>query len=102
MTSDPGSRRWLGVTLRLLGTAGGLAFIATRVDLDAARGALGRISPAAFALAIALVAANVFAGALRWRVLLHAYGATAIPPFARLARLYFVAFFYNNYLPGAV
>ncbi len=92
----------LGLVLRLLGTAAGLAFIATKVDLGAAREALGRISIGAFALAGVLVALNVVAGAVRWRVLLCAYGSTAIPPLPRLVHLYFVGFFYNNYLPGAV
>lgn len=95
-------KRWLGVILRVGGTAAAIAWIATHVDLGAARAALARIPLATFALAIALVAANVAVGALRWRVLLRAYGATAIPPTPRLVRLYFVAFFYNNYLPGAV
>ena len=92
----------LGFVLRVLGTAAGLAYIATRVDLGEARDALGRIPYATFAAAIALVAANVVVGAIRWRVLLRAYGATAIPALPRLIYLYFVAFFYNNYLPGAV
>jgi len=92
----------LGLVLRVLGTAGGLAYIATRVDLGAAGSALGRIPVATFALAIALVAANVVVGAVRWRQLMRAYGATNIPSLARLVYLYFVAFFYNNYLPGAV
>ncbi|MBS1121811.1 MAG: hypothetical protein H6Q90_4039 [Deltaproteobacteria bacterium] len=94
--------RWLGVVLRLLGTAAGLAWIATHVELSKATGALARIPMATFALAALLVAANVGVGALRWRVLLRAYGATKIPPLGRLVYLYFVAFFYNNYLPGAV
>jgi uncharacterized membrane protein YbhN (UPF0104 family) len=93
--------RWLGVVLRLLGTAAGLTWIAAR-QLDAATDALGRIPIATFVLASALVAGNVVVGALRWRVLLRAYGAARIPSLARLAYLYFVAFFYNNYLPGAV
>ena len=92
----------LGLIARVLGTFAALAWIAARVDLGAARDALARIPAQGFAIAIGLVAANVVAGALRWRVLLRAYGATRIPPFARLVRLYFVAFFYNNYLPGAV
>lgn len=92
----------LGFVLRVLGTAGGLAYVATRVDLGAARGALTTIPLASFALAIALVAANVVTGAVRWRVLMRAYGATAIPPLGRATYLYFVSFFYNNYLPGAV
>jgi uncharacterized membrane protein YbhN (UPF0104 family) len=94
--------RWLGVALRLLGTAAGLAWIATHVDLSKATGALSRIPIGTFALAGLLVAANVVVGALRWRVLLRAYGATKIPQTRRLVYLYFVAFFYNNYLPGAV
>lgn len=98
----PRMPRWFGLVLRLGGTAAGLAWIATRVDPGEASGALGRIPPATFALAAALVAANVAVAALRWRVLLRAYGAARIPPLSRLAYLYFVAFFYNNYLPGAV
>lgn len=95
-------RRWLGLALRVLGTAGGLAYIATRVDLAEAKGALARIPVGSFAAAIFLVALNVVAGAIRWRVLMRAYGATAIPRLPRAIYLYFVAFFYNNYLPGAV
>ena len=94
--------RWLGTVLRLAGTAAGLAWIATRVDLEDAGRALGRIPLATFALAAALIAANVVVAALRWRVLLHAYGASRVPGLGRLTYLYFVAFFYNNYLPGAV
>jgi uncharacterized membrane protein YbhN (UPF0104 family) len=94
--------RWLGLALRLLGTAGGLAWIALTVDLGKATAAIGRIPIVIFVLACALVAANVVAGALRWKVLLRAYGAVRIPPLSRLVYLYFVAFFYNNYLPGAV
>jgi uncharacterized membrane protein YbhN (UPF0104 family) len=88
--------RWLGTVLRLAGTAAGLAWIATRVDLDDAGRALGRVPAATFALAAALIAANVVVAALRWRVLLHAYGASRVPAFRRLTYLYFVAFFYNN------
>lgn len=94
--------RWLGLALRLLGTAAGLAWIALTVDLDQTKTAIGRIPAGVFVLACALVAANVVAGALRWKVLLRAYGATRIPHLPRLVYLYFVAFFYNNYLPGAV
>jgi glycosyltransferase 2 family protein len=94
--------RWFGLALRLLGTAGGLAWIALTVDLGKATSAIARIPIATFVLACALVAANVVAGAVRWKVLLRAYGAARIPRFARLVYLYFVAFFYNNYLPGAV
>lgn len=92
----------IGFVLRVLGTVGGLVFIATRVSIDDVTGAFGRVGVSAFALAIALVALNVVAAAIRWRVLMAAYGASAIPPMSRLVFLYFVSFFYNNYLPGAV
>jgi uncharacterized membrane protein YbhN (UPF0104 family) len=95
-------KRRLGVVIRVLGTVAALVWIATRVDLGAAQAALSRIPIATFGLAAALVAGIVIAGAARWRVLLGAYGAVRIPRFATLVRLYFVAFFYNNYLPGAV
>jgi uncharacterized membrane protein YbhN (UPF0104 family) len=60
------------------------------------------MSAGALVLGIVLVAANVVAGALRWRVLLTAYGAESRPSLPRSIQLYFVSFFYNNYLPGAV
>src|SRR5207247_1891221 len=88
--------------VRLGGTAAALAYVATRVDFADAGRALATIPIATFAAAVALVAGNVVVGALRWRVLLRAYGATEIPTTAHLVYLYFVAFFYNNYLPGAV
>jgi uncharacterized membrane protein YbhN (UPF0104 family) len=95
-------KKWIGLVLRLLGTAAAFAWIATRVDFAAVRDAIARIPPTAIVLSTALVAANVVAGAVRWRVLQRAYGATQIAPLRVLVRLYFVAFFYNTYLPGAV
>ena len=92
----------IGFVLRVLGTLGGLVFIATRVNLDDAKGAFARIPLTVFLAAVVLVALNVVAGAVRWRVLMKAYGAVAIPRMPRLVFLYFVSFFYNNYLPGAV
>jgi uncharacterized membrane protein YbhN (UPF0104 family) len=45
---------------------------------------------------------NLVIGAFRWRVLLSAYGAAAIPSFGRLVHAYYVGFFYNTYFPGGV
>ena len=92
----------VGFVLRVLGTALGLGFIATRVSLAQVGDAFGQIGVVAFTLATTLVALNVVAAAIRWRVLMVAYGASAIPPLRRIMYLYFVSFFYNNYLPGAV
>jgi hypothetical protein len=94
-------QRWSWL-LRWGGTALGIAYIAHLIDLHEVSHAFGRISIGALFSAIVLVALNVVAGAERWRVLLAAYGAHARPPLHEAVRLYFVSFFYNNYLPGAV
>jgi uncharacterized membrane protein YbhN (UPF0104 family) len=93
--------RW-GLALRIAGTAVGIAYVANLIDPDDVRGAVTRISLGALVAAIALVALNVVCGAERWRVLLAAYGARTRPTRARAIALYFVSFFYNTYLPGAV
>jgi uncharacterized membrane protein YbhN (UPF0104 family) len=94
-------QRW-GWLVRWGGTALGIGYILTKIDFHKAGAAFARISAGAWAAAIALVALNVIAGAERWRVLLTAYGAESRPSLVRATRLYFIAFFYNNYLPGAV
>jgi hypothetical protein len=98
----PRARHRISLAVRVLGTAAALAWVASRVDPAAVRNAAARIPLASLALAVALVFANVVAGALRWRVVLRAYGATRIARFTALVRLYLVAMFYNTYLPGAV
>jgi uncharacterized membrane protein YbhN (UPF0104 family) len=94
-------QRW-GWLIRWGGTAAGIAYIIHVVDFTKASAAFSRISIAAILLAVALVALNVVAGAARWRALLVAYGANRRPSLARASVLYFISFFYNNYLPGAV
>jgi len=88
--------------LRWGGTAAGIAYVATLIDPSDVSDAASRISLGALAAAIALVALNVVCGAVRWRVLLAAYGADSRPSLPRATRLYFESFFFNNYLPGAV
>jgi hypothetical protein len=100
--TSPRWRRYAGAALRWGGTAAAVAYIAHKVSLHDAADAITRLSVAAVVLATALVAANTLVGALRWRALLAAYGALRPPPLRRLVLLYFIAFFYNNYLPGAV
>jgi len=91
-----------GWLLRWLGTAAGIAYIAMLIDLDDVKVAFGKISIGAWLGAIGLVALNVVVGAARWRAVLAAYGAITRPDLWRATQLYFVSFFYNNYLPGAV
>lgn len=96
-----GWQRWRWVA-PWAGTAIALACIAGMIDPYAVRTAFVRIPAAWLAAACGLVALNVVAGAVRWQVALRAYGADRVPSLATATRLYFIAFFYNNYLPGAV
>jgi glycosyltransferase 2 family protein len=93
--------RWSWL-LRWGGSVAAIAYIAHVIDFGAASAAFGRISIGAMLIAVALVGLNVVAGAARWRILLTAYAADSRPSLARATKLYFIAFFYNNYLPGAV
>lgn len=94
------ARLWAG--LRLLVTALAFAWVLSRVDLAELSGAMTSISPLALVVAFALTAGNLVVGAVRWRVMLAAYGATRIPPLGRLVVLNYVGFFYNTWLPGGV
>jgi glycosyltransferase 2 family protein len=94
-------QRW-GWIVRWGGTLAGVAYIARLINFTEVKHALSALSAVTMVAAVALIAANVVAGAWRWRVLLRGYGAQTRPRFATAVRLYFVAFFYNNYLPGAV
>jgi uncharacterized membrane protein YbhN (UPF0104 family) len=94
-------QRWSPL-LRWGGTAIGITFIALKIDFHKAGTAFAKISAGAWAAAFVLVALNIVAGAERWRLLLTAYGAATRPTLLRATRLYFISFFYNNYLPGAV
>jgi len=94
-------QRW-GWALRWLGTAVGIAYIATLINVDDVTQAFGKLSIGAMLAAIGLVGLNVVVGAERWRAALAAYGALTRPTLFRATQLYFISFFYNNYLPGAV
>ncbi|MCB9593488.1 MAG: flippase-like domain-containing protein [Sandaracinaceae bacterium] len=94
--------KWLLWGLRIAGTALGFGYIAYVVDADELWGALTKVSPLAFAAACATTSVNLGVGAVRWRVLLAAYGAPRRPSLRLLVRAYYIGFFYNNYLPGGV
>lgn len=98
---EPRTRWWLWA-LRIGGTVGGFSYIAYIVEPAELWNAFGRVSAGAFFAACAITAANLFVGAVRWRLLLAAYGAPKRPSLFFLWRVYFVGFFYNNYVPGGV
>jgi uncharacterized membrane protein YbhN (UPF0104 family) len=100
-----GARRWWqrwGWVVRWTGTLAGVLYIATVIDVASLRDALITVSFAVVLAAAALTAVAQVIGAVRWRTTLAAYGAETRPTLVTAVRLYFVAMFYNCYLPGAV
>jgi hypothetical protein len=95
-------RKWLWLAAKLLVAAGAFGYILSRQPWPELVAALARIAPLAVAIAALFQVAAVTAGTVRWRCLLHAYGASTLPSFATALRVYFVGQFYNTYLPGAV
>lgn len=98
----PRARRFLILALKLAVTFAALAFLVTRQPLSELLLAASRISPAAMALAVACQLAALCVGTYRWLLLMRAYGASAELSFSELLKVYFVGYFYNTYLPGAV
>jgi uncharacterized membrane protein YbhN (UPF0104 family) len=96
------SRRYVVLGLKLLITFGAIAFLFARQPMAEIGRNLSAISPLAVALGVLVQAAAIMLGAVRWRSLLHAYGARAVPPLGQLIKVYFVGQFYNVYVPGAV
>ena len=94
-------RRW-GWLLRWAGTGLGIAYLIAVVDLGSLNQALAKTSLGTMVLALAAISGSLVVGAVRWRALMIAYGAIAPPSLATAVRLYFVAAFYNTYLPGGV
>ncbi|MFW5925483.1 MAG: lysylphosphatidylglycerol synthase transmembrane domain-containing protein [Myxococcota bacterium] len=95
-------RRVLSWALRLTITGGALAWVLSQTDLSKLAPALGRVSVVAAVLSVLIFLVNLFIGALRWRVLLRAYGARWKPSLLLMWRVYLVALFYNTALPANV
>jgi len=92
-----------GLFLLKLGiTASAFAFILTRQPLGELWRAFREMSPFSLLLASSVHFVTLAVGALRWRILMRAYGATNRPPLTLLLKVYLIGQFYNTYLPGAV
>jgi len=97
-----GWKRWTPVAARLLVPALVVFWLVRYADLRDLGQALARISPLAFAPALACSLLIMVIGGLRWRVMMGAFGAREVPSRAQLVRLFFVGLFYNTFIPGAV
>lgn len=92
--------RWIRITI----TAVAFAYIAWRISeqIDTFVAAVERFPWTTGILAFLIACFAVSMGAVRWRVLLQAYGAHKLPAWSETAHLYLVGYFYNMYAPGGV
>jgi uncharacterized membrane protein YbhN (UPF0104 family) len=104
-SATPGAAsRWRYWLLRLGATAAALGvwWWIARVSVPELLQALVRIAPTAALVALGLTFANLGVGAIRWQILMRAYGAVWVPPVAVLGRAYLVGMFFNTFLPANV
>lgn len=94
--------RWLVISLRLFFGVAALTFTLYNVKLADLKDAAFKLGFAPLAMALFLCILGLILGAIRWRVLLSAFGATNIPPMRSLARMSFIGMFFNTFLPGNV
>ena len=96
------ARARMVLAVKVLVTVGALAYTFSRMKLGDLQGAVLRLTASAFAIAVGLTLLNLVVAAIRWRVLLAAYGAKDVPNIAFLSRAQLVGFFYNTFVPGNV
>ena len=93
-------RAHLWLLLRLVVSAGLVAFLFTRLSWSHLQGAFTSPHWGWLAGAVLLFALSALGGALQWGMILRAAGIGA--PARALVRLYFVGLFFNNFLPANV
>ncbi len=93
-------RHWVSLLLRVGITAVLLWYVFGKVDFEALRGRALDFSPGLIAIAVSILGAQVLAGAIRWRKVIH--GIHGRLPFATVFQLMFVGMFFNQALPSAI
>jgi glycosyltransferase 2 family protein len=105
MKASPPARSWWsrwGWVVRWGGTVAGFVYILRIIDLSSLKSAFAHASVVTLLAALAMISFGLSLGAVRWRILMRAYGARTQPSLYQAIRFYFVAVFYNTYLPGGV
>ena len=92
---------WPGRVLRLLIAALPLYWLFRRLDWREVMHEAAAVGPTGIALAFTCVFASVAVGAVRWGVMLRAYGATDLPPLSTMLRHNLVGLWFNL-LPSGV
>jgi uncharacterized membrane protein YbhN (UPF0104 family) len=98
--SPPRKLVWLLVRLGVAGA--GLAWTLNGVAFAELSKAAQKVTLPAFALATALFMFIFLVGAVRWRLLMSAYGARRLPSLALLYRVNHIGLFYNTFIPGNI
>lgn len=96
------ARRALPWVLRLLVPALFGLWLWKFADLAALGRAFASLAPGALVLAAGLALVNIVIGGVRWRVLMHSFGARDLPGVLVIIRVFFVGLFYNTFVPGSV
>lgn len=92
---------WPGRVLRLFIAALPLYWLFRRLDWREVVREAAAVGPAGIALAFGCVFTSVLVGAVRWGVMLRAYGATDLPPLRTMLRHNLVGLWFNL-LPSGV
>lgn len=93
-------RKYLSTAIRVIITLLLLAYLLTRININAVTAALQQANPVLIALAALLYVGAVVSNALKWNVLLRAQ--KVFVSWSALMRFTFVGVFFNNLLPAAV
>lgn len=93
-------RRWAGFGAKAVVTAVLIWVVLGSVDIGAVAARIARLSPAAAALAVALLMLHCFVGGWRWRIVMRLFGP--VLPLRRSIRLFFEGYFFNNALPSTI
>jgi uncharacterized membrane protein YbhN (UPF0104 family) len=96
-----GPRRWLRTGIRIAIAAVPIAWILGRIRWAEVGHRLEQIGPWAYLASVAFCLGCFLVGAIRWRVLLRAYGATPLPP-ARELFFHSLVGAYFNVMPSGV
>ncbi len=98
----PSKKKWIWLAVRVAIAVTALAWTLLRVPFASMKAAAQHLSWQAGVFAVVLTFANLWVGAIRWRALLVAFGATELPSVLYLTRVYLVGLFYNTFLPANV
>lgn len=96
------SKRWVWFGIRLCVTGACLVWMFSRIALQDFLNAAQRLQVSSVLCALLLTYAGLAVAALRWKILLAAYGVPQTPPLRELGLLNWMGFFLNTFFPGNV